>query len=309
VAGLLISALAGRPLLTDLRDPLHLHAGRLPAQRTRLSDAVDRRIERRILRGSARVLTTTPALRADLLARHPDLPPDVIQVIPNGYDAEDFAALPVEAEAPRRFTLSYLGTFYAGRTPGPLLRALGDLVRDGSLPHRDLDVVFCGDVASAEGVPVAALVRQAGLEGCVTVQRHVGHREALRQMRRSAVLVLLAPHEPLQVSAKTFEYLGARRPILCLAPGAAADLIRQSGAGCVVAPDDLPGLRQALRALYADWKAGREWQPRIDPAIYERRALTADLAAVLDSVLAHRSERLQAAPRPSASRAAAPGSK
>jgi glycosyltransferase involved in cell wall biosynthesis len=307
VTGLLLSTVARRPLVTDLRDPLQLHAAKPPAQRTWLSDAVERRLERRILQASSRILTTTRALRASLQARYPDLPAQVIQTIPNGYDAKDFAALPVEP-APRRFTLSYLGTFYLGRTPSLLLRALGELVRDGSLLRRDLDVVFCGDVASAEGVPVADLIRGAGLEDCVTVRGHVSYREALQQMRRSAVLIVLAPNAPLQISAKTFEYLGARRPILCLATGEGAELIRASGAGCIVEPGDLPGLKQALRELYADWKAGREWRPRIDPAIYERRALTAELAALLDAVLREQRQPGRAGPAPSASRAAAPGS-
>jgi glycosyltransferase involved in cell wall biosynthesis len=309
VAGSLLSALTGRPLITDLRDPLQLHAEKLPALRTWLSDAVERRLERRILYGSARILTTTTALRDALLGAHPDLTPQAIQTIHNGYDAEDFAALPDEPEPPRRFTVSYLGTFYVGRSPQLLLRALGGLVREGSLARRDLDVVFCGDVAFAEGLPVADLIHAAGLDGCVTVKGHVSHRESLTQMRRSAVLVHLAPCEPLQISAKTFEYLGARRPILSLGRGAGADLVRRSGAGVVVDPDDLAGAKRALLALYAGWKAGRAWRPRIDPAIYERRALTAELAALLDAVLRERRQPGRVVPAPSASRAAAPGSK
>ena len=44
------------------------------------------------------------------------------------------------------------------------------------------------------------------------------------------------------LSGKVFEYLAAERPILAAVPpdGAAAELIRETGAGVVAAPDD-PG--------------------------------------------------------------------
>jgi glycosyltransferase involved in cell wall biosynthesis len=60
------------------------------------------------------------------------------------------------------------------------------------------------------------------------------------------------------LSAKVFEYLAAERPILAAVPpdGAAADLIRETGAGLVVAPDDVDGLRKALVRLEGDWRAG-----------------------------------------------------
>jgi hypothetical protein len=39
--------------------------------------------------------------------------------------------------------------------------------------------------------------------------------------------------------------------------GAAANLIRESGAGIVVAQDDVGGIREALIGLEARWRAGR----------------------------------------------------
>ena len=50
------------------------------------------------------------------------------------------------------------------------------------------------------------------------------------------------------LSGKVFEYLAAERPILALVPpdGAAAQLLRETGAGVVVAPEDVDGIARAL---------------------------------------------------------------
>ena len=57
-------------------------------------------------------------------------------------------------------------------------------------------------------------------------------------------------------SAKLYEYLAARRPILAAAPpnGTAAALIRESQAGTVVAPDDTEALREAIAAFATQWE-------------------------------------------------------
>jgi hypothetical protein len=39
-------------------------------------------------------------------------------------------------------------------------------------------------------------------------------------------------------------------------PGAPAPLKRETGAGVVVAPDDVPGIRAALEGLHARWRSG-----------------------------------------------------
>jgi hypothetical protein len=86
-----------------------------------------------------------------------------------------------------------------------------------------------------------------------------------------------------------FEYLAAERPILALVPpdGAAAQLIRDTGAGVVAAPDDVPGIRDALLQLHARWRAGNldgtplspDWREKLS-----RAARVEDLADLLRSL-------------------------
>jgi glycosyltransferase involved in cell wall biosynthesis len=86
--------------------------------------------------------------------------------------------------------------------------------------------------------------------------------ESLRLQRDSEALLLLVPDAGGRgkgvLSGKVFEYLAAGRPILAAVPpdGAAAALIRETGAGVVVAPDDVEGIRAALEELHARFLDG-----------------------------------------------------
>ncbi|HUZ80811.1 MAG TPA: hypothetical protein VMU73_01060, partial [Gaiellaceae bacterium] len=60
------------------------------------------------------------------------------------------------------------------------------------------------------------------------------------------------------LSGKVFEYIAAERPILAIVPpdGAAARLIRDTGVGVVVAPEDVDDIREALVDLHTRWRDG-----------------------------------------------------
>jgi hypothetical protein len=91
------------------------------------------------------------------------------------------------------------------------------------------------------------------------------------------------------VTGKIYEYLAAERPILAVVPpdGAAAQLVRDTGAGIVVPSDDVDALREALLELHRRWKAGSldgtplsaEWRERLS-----RGARVEDLADLLGSL-------------------------
>src|SRR6266536_2481776 len=104
---------------------------------------------------------------------------------------------------------------------------------------------------------------ELGLGDRLELLEYVPRRESLRLQRDSDALLLLIPEAGGRgrgvLSGKVFEYLAAERPILAAVPpdGAAAELIEETGAGVVAAPDDVGALKDALEQLHASWRAGK----------------------------------------------------
>jgi glycosyltransferase involved in cell wall biosynthesis len=280
--GLILSRLTGARLVTDLRDPWYSREPLVAPARLSGSDRLRAWLERQLIERSDDVITTTDRYTGLLRRNYPGVEPERFHTITNGYDAEDFARIqPVTPDA--TFTMSYLGTFYWTRTPGPLLAALSDLVRSGVIRREVLRVNFIGTVNDAEGESVEDLVRGYGLDGCVTIRGVVPYEQSLIEMKKSAVLVLIAPEvQSYGIPAKTFEYIAIERPILCLGDrGATADLIRQSGSGVVVNPADIFEIRRAIEQLYRAWRDGQPMSTAFDKTVFERATLTRELIDIL----------------------------
>jgi hypothetical protein len=87
-----------------------------------------------------------------------------------------------------------------------------------------------------------------------------------------------------------FEYLAAERPILAVVPpdGAAAGLLRETGAGVVVPPEDVDGIERELAALRDAWRSGglvtapldEEWRRKLS-----RRTRVEELARLLEDLV------------------------
>ena len=108
---------------------------------------------------------------------------------------------------------------------------------------------FLGDFRSADREWAEGL----GLGDRLELIPYAPRATSLALQRDSDALLLLIPDAGGRgkgvLSGKVFEYLAAERPILAAVPpdGAAAELIRETGAGIVAAPDDVDALREALR--------------------------------------------------------------
>src|SRR5262249_56590326 len=111
------------------------------------------------------------------------------------------------------------------------------------------DVVarFLGDFRSTD----REWAEQQGLGPRLELIPYAPRRTSLELQRDSEALLLLIPDAGGRgkgvLSGKVFEYLAAERPILAAVPpdGAAAGLVRDAGAGVVVAPDDVDGMEAA----------------------------------------------------------------
>jgi glycosyltransferase involved in cell wall biosynthesis len=244
--GAAVKRATGARWIADLRDSIVANPHRRVESRlVRAKEATGQSVARLVARYADAVTAVTAPIGGELR----ELGAERVETIANGCDFEDFAGLPY-VPGPR-FRLTHTGSFFGRRSPRPLLEALA---------ATDSDIVarFVGDFRAAD----RAWAEELGLGDRLELHPYLPRRQVLELQRDSEALLLLIPESGGRgravLSAKVFEYLAAERPILAAVPpdGAAADLIRETGAGLVVAPDDVEGMRKALGRLEGDWRAG-----------------------------------------------------
>jgi glycosyltransferase involved in cell wall biosynthesis len=270
----------GVPWVADFRDPWTAINFYDDLPMTRPARALDRALERRVLRAADAVVTVSPSW-ARRLDRAGDLSPGTVHVVQNGVDEADLEGVPAAAVRDDAFVLAHVGSLYGTRDPRALWAALRRLRGEGAVPRLVVRLVGRTDpdvraAAEATGVPVEAVP-------------YVTHTEAVAEMGRAGLLVLSI--EPFRadrgmITGKLYEYLASGRPVLALGPpdGDAAALLAETGGGAVLARDDADGVAEAVRQHYAAWEAGA---PRAGAAWgavapYTRRAQTRRLADVVD---------------------------
>ena len=233
--------------LADLRDPLVANPQRrADTWATRARQASAEQVARLVARRADAISCVSDAIAEEIRALGPR---GIVRTIANGCDFDDFAGL--EYHPSPRFRITHAGSFFGRRDPRPFLQALHE---------SGLDVVarFVGDFRTSDREWAETL----GLGDRLQLIDYLPRADSLRLQRDSEALLLLVPDADGRgrgvLSGKVFEYLAAGRPILAVVPpdGAAAQLVRDTGSGTVVAPDDVDGIRAALERMHAQFANG-----------------------------------------------------
>lgn len=272
--GLWAKKTSGLPWIADFRDPWSENrlVPFIPGYQ-----AINRRLERRVLTVADRVITISQPLANNLQYLtgriHPSVP-----VIENGYDEDDVTALPPHRTD--RFTVTYTGTFSRLRRPDAFITSVDRLIASGQIPVEEIRVFIAGK-DTAKYIPNRPPFNILG---------YLNH-DALPNLRRKSDLLLFVQDESPEnrgaYSGKLFEYLASNRPILAIThpDSVAAILIKRVRAG-VVTGHNPSEIAAALLRYYHIWQSGNfNYAPDWDIIRqYTRRNLTARLASEFDSM-------------------------
>ena len=272
----------GVPWVAGFRDPW---TGFLSTpDRWFLPRAIDSHLERSVFRDADTVEAAWRGILKDIIAKDPNLDQEKLAYLPNGFDRDDYPSL--ELQPNQRFTVTYTGSMYGKRNPRTFLQAVEELVRDGKVdPHR-IQLRFIGRFGSE----VHAMLKNSTLRESIEAVSYLPHSKSVEALLGSDALLLIvdeAVGSDEIVPGKVFEYIGADRPIIALAPeGAIATLLRETRSGIVAPNQDIIAIQAAFiecynNFLYHNRKFG---QDREAVKRYDRREITRQLAALLDVV-------------------------
>ena len=276
--GAAVKRWTGVKWVADLRDSIAAH----PHRRTeslavRAKETTAAGIARLVARQADAIVAAAEAIADEARGLEPNAE---VTTIPNGCDFDDFDGL--DYRRGERFTITHAGSFFGKRSPRPFLEALAQ-------SGLDVTARFVGDFRPADREWAETL----GLGDRLELHPYTTHRRALELQRSSDALLLLIPEAGGRgrgvLSGKVFEYLAAERPILAAVPpdGAAADLLRETGAAIVTPPDDVEAIRAGLVELVGRWRAGRLNGSPLSEELRERlsrEARSEELADLLRSL-------------------------
>lgn len=247
-----------------------------------LRKRIERKLELKTLSAADALVTVSEPASEDLGKLHGR---KTVHTIPYGFDPAE--ANTTQGKLTDKFTITYTGNLYPGKqSPEPLFAALRDLITAGSMDAGDMQVRFYGPEAGwidrqAERYGLTSIVHQFGM-----VPREI----ALNKQRESQLLLSLKWNDPKErgaYSAKIFEYLAARRPVLAVGgfPDVVDRLLDETKAG--VSGQTAEELRTLLLPFYQQYRsAGAVSYGGDDAAIgkYSHREMAKKFASILDSL-------------------------
>jgi len=227
------------------------------------------------------VVAVTEAARCVLRARYPHEAEEKFQHIPNGFDSSRLPAATVPRTTSDRILLTYTGTLYGSTDPTTLVEALLGLPEAIKKRFR---IRFIGRI---EEPRFRASLLQLG--EMVELLDFLPQNQAMALMSESDYALLIT-HDPLNVSAKFYDYIGAGKPILAIVhpQGEVRRLLEELHAGWWVDSSDIGGIRQLfVDAAVRSATLAADFQPDLAGiAAYERQPIAQRYARLLHSIVA-----------------------
>lgn len=238
--GLDLKKRTGVKWLVDLRDPWVNVYYNQAFPRTKKTIEKDQSLENEVLRSCDAVSVVSPGLKREFEDRSKR-----IEVVYNGYDVEDLNTPLVKNKGD--FLVSYIGNFKPNQNVPVLWKAISEhCARDPKLKAR-LKIQLTGNIHSE----IIRSMEEVGLADNIVLSPFVTHKEAVRQMRNSNLLLFIIPrtkgNEKI-LTGKLFEYLASETQLFSIGPekGDAAEILKQCGRMEMIDYADLNSMKEKL---------------------------------------------------------------
>lgn len=283
---LILNRITNIPWVADFRDSMtETNYPPDPQQRK-----VFKWLESKVIKHCSKAIFTTEGSLKMYAKRYPDKPDETWQLLPNGYDEENFIKaeqLVTKTSDASSITLIHSGVIYPSeRDPIPFLSAISSLKQQNLLSSIKLKIILR---ATAHDNYIAPIIKQLDIEDIVFLEPAISYEKALLEMLESDGLIILqASNCNHQIPAKVYEYFRAGKPILALTDplGDTAKLLKKENQPYVYPLDNEDAIRKGIMRYIDDIINKSEYKPNpADAYKYNRKSRTQELAKIINSII------------------------
>ncbi len=270
------------PWIADLRDPWTDIYFYDKLFHTTLAKRIDENLEKKVLENADAVLVVSQDIKRIFSTKSKKIDANKISVIPNGFDEDDFTKHTINNS--EEFSITYTGTFADMYKIDGFLAAFKRII--DLHPTIDIKLKFIGLISNN----LPEKIEKLALQNYVSFQKHIPHKEAVKALQESTMLLLVIPNIEKNegiLTGKLFEYLGSGKPILCVGPpkGDAAVIIDECEAGKVFDYDNENEMFNFIEQNIILWKKKLlDNLPNTKVDKYSRKKLTQDLADIIREI-------------------------
>lgn len=239
------------PWICDLRDPwteiyYYQHLNRL-----NISNRLDKKLEKSVLKSADSVSTVSPQLIEQFKSVSNR---NNFIFIPNGYDSTDMKTVDA-GKSSNFFTLSYIGNFKSNQNISALWIVINELIQNNQSFAKYFRLKLTGKIHP----DVLESIEEYELAPYLITEDYVPHSVATQRMQESSVLLFPIPQAPDNhgiLTGKIFEYLASGTPLLSIGPpqGDAAEIIAEVEGGPMFDYDNKKGIKSYIKKLFQYWR-------------------------------------------------------
>ena len=269
------------PWLADFRDPWTNIDFYDKLMLSKWADKKHHRLEDAVIKNADSLVTVSPNWSKDFKEQSKR----DFNVIYNGFDEKDFTDKEVELD--QKFSIVHIGSMNKDRNPHNLWKVLGEICSEIDGFSKDLEIKMVG--------PTDIAIKNALIENNLNENLnkidYVPHSEVVNYLLGAQLLLLPindTPNSMGVIPGKLFEYLAARRPIICIGPlkGDSCRIINEAEAGYTFSFNNKPDLKSTLISLYNEFtETGKVECSSKSIEKFSRRNLTGQMAELLNEIV------------------------
>ena len=260
--------------IADFRDPWTKIDYLEKVKRFPVTDMLDKKLEKSVVRGCDRIITISRKIVIELgAAKKAD-------IIHNGLDPADFKDIK-RNKSKELFNINYFGNVTIERDPSPALQAMNIIYEK----QQNIRLNFWGNVTEEVRLKLIGLDKN----GILSIHPYIPHSKMLQEMINSALLLLIinkVPNNSGIITGKLYEYLAAKVPVLGLGPddGEAACILQETGAGKMFDYNKIEEIADFIEMRYKEWQAGKTFSASNKIEKYSKINQTKQLAEILEKM-------------------------